>query len=70
LRLAKQDGSNFAEIVQESKEGPEVRRNLGIKGKLLVLKGYTWQKNAEKVVRHIEGVRKGQESDEFKEIHT
>lgn len=57
LRLVKQDGSDFIETVLELKNRPQLRRELGQKGRQLVLSEYTWEKNAERVVGHIRAMR-------------
>ena len=54
LKLVRQDGSDFAEKVLELKADPELRKKLGKEGQRLVLSEYTWEKNAERVVRHME----------------
>ena len=57
LRLVKQDGSNLANAILELKNNPQFRNELAIKGQKLVLNEYTWKKNAERIVRHIQNVR-------------
>jgi len=57
LRLAKQDGSDLAAIVQELKASPELRQSLAQRGREMVAAGYTWRQNAERVVAHIRQVR-------------
>jgi len=53
LKLVSQDGSNFIDTILELKNNPQLRNALGRKGQELVLKEYTWEKNAERVVGHI-----------------
>ncbi|GMQ88575.1 MAG: glycosyltransferase family 4 protein [Gammaproteobacteria bacterium] len=57
LRLVKQDGSDFIETVLELKNRPQLSRELGRKGRQLVLSEYTWGRNAERVVGHIRAMR-------------
>jgi glycosyltransferase involved in cell wall biosynthesis len=57
LRLIKQDGSNFASTVLELRNNPQLRARMANAGKELVLNEYTWEKNAERVISHIEHVR-------------
>ncbi len=57
LRLVKQDGSNFVSSVLEMKADTRLRTKLGKNGRRLVLGEYTWQKNAERVIEHIENIR-------------
>lgn len=54
LKLVKQDGSNFISTILELKKNPRLRIALGQKGQQLVLSEYTWEKNAERVVKHIQ----------------
>jgi glycosyltransferase involved in cell wall biosynthesis len=56
LRLVKQDGSNFINTVLEMRADPQLRTKLGSNGQQLVLNEYTWVKNAERVVEHIQNV--------------
>jgi len=53
LKLVSQDGSNFISTILELKNNPQLRNALGQKGQELVLKEYTWEKNAERVVGHV-----------------
>lgn len=57
LMLVKQDGSNFASAIRELKSDPVLREQLSKNGKRLVLSEYTWIKNAERVVKHIQNMR-------------
>ena len=57
LRLIKQDGSNFISAVLEMKADPQLRARLSNNGRRLVLSEYTWRKNAERVVEHIQNIR-------------
>ena len=61
LRLVKQDGSDFISTVLEMKADPQLRTRLSNNGRRLVLSEYTWQKNAERVVAHIQSVRNHQQ---------
>ena len=54
LRLANQDGSNFISTILELKNNPQLRNALGRKGQQRVFGEYTWKKNAERVVSHIQ----------------
>ncbi|MFQ5642238.1 MAG: glycosyltransferase family 4 protein [Thiogranum sp.] len=58
LRLVKQDGSDFTETVLELKNSPQFRMELARNGQRLVLGEYTWEKNAERVVGHIDAIRR------------
>ncbi len=57
LELVQQDGSDFMESVLKLKNNPQLRSELGKNGRQLVLAEYTWEKNAERVIRHIQSVR-------------
>jgi glycosyltransferase involved in cell wall biosynthesis len=57
MQLVKQDGSNFIETILKLKNKPQLRKDLGQKGQRLVLSEYTWRKNAERVVSHINAMR-------------
>jgi len=57
LRLIKQDGSNFISTVLEMRADPQLRTELSNNGRQLVLNEYTWGKNAERVVEHIQNIR-------------
>jgi len=59
LKLVKQDGSNFVNAILELKENPQFRREIAQNGQRLVLKEYTWEKNAERVVAHIQRMQSG-----------
>lgn len=61
LKLIKQDGSNFISTVLDMKADPKLRARLGDNGRRLVLSEYTWRKNAERVVGHIQSVRNHQQ---------
>jgi glycosyltransferase involved in cell wall biosynthesis len=56
LKLVKQDGSNFASAVLELKADPRLRAELALNGRRLVLNEYTWKKNAERVVNHVQNM--------------
>jgi glycosyltransferase involved in cell wall biosynthesis len=57
LRMVKQDGSNFVDTVLEIKANPQHGIELSNNGRRLVLNEYTWRKNAERTIKHIENVR-------------
>jgi len=57
LRLIKRDGSNFVSTVLEMRADPRLGTKLRDNGRHLVLKEYTWEKNAERVVGHIQKAR-------------
>jgi len=57
IKLAKQDGSDFLEKILEMKADSEMRHRMGIAGRKLVLSEYTWERNAERVVQHMQTVR-------------
>jgi glycosyltransferase involved in cell wall biosynthesis len=63
LRLIKQDGSDFIRAVIELREDPGLRTMLRDNGKKLVLNEYTWVKNAERLVKHINKSRNSFESN-------
>ena len=50
LRLASQDGSDLAWIIEAMKADPAARDQLAQAGRRLVVNEYTWEKNAERVV--------------------
>lgn len=52
LQLAKQDGSNFVQVVKKLKNSPTMRQQLAAEGKRWVLENFTWEKNAERVMEH------------------
>lgn len=54
LMLVNQDGSNFISAILELKNNPRLGNALGRKGQQRVLSEYTWKKNAERVVSHIQ----------------
>jgi glycosyltransferase involved in cell wall biosynthesis len=54
LQLVKQDGSDFLSTLLDLKNNPQLRTELGRNGQRLVLNQYTWKKNAERVVGHIQ----------------
>ena len=54
LKLVKQDGSDFLSTLLDLKNNPQLRTELGHNGQRLVLNQYTWKKNAERVVGHIQ----------------
>ena len=56
LRLVKQDGSDFISTLLEMKADPQLRSQLGNDGQYLVLNEYTWVKNAERVIGHIQSI--------------
>ena len=57
LKLVKQDGSNFISTVMDLKDNPQLRAELGDNGRQLVLSEYTWEKNVERVLTHIQRIR-------------
>lgn len=57
LRLVKQDGSDFKATVLQLKSDVHLRDELSRRGQQLVLEEYTWKKNAQKVVSHIQNTR-------------
>ena len=57
LKLVKQDGSNFVSTVLVMKADLQLRSVLSENGRRLVLKEYTWEKNAQRVVDHIKSLR-------------
>jgi len=57
MRLVKQDASNCANAILELKNNPQLRSEFAIKGQKLVSSEYTWENNAERIVRHIQNVR-------------
>jgi len=57
LRLVKQDGNDFVDIVLEMKKNPQLRDELAKNGRQLVLNEYTWGTNAERVIEHIQNIR-------------
>ena len=57
LKLIDQDGSNLISTIIELKESPQLRKELAENGRQLVLKEYTWEKNAERLVEHIQRTR-------------
>ncbi len=57
LKLAKQDGSDFINTILELKNNPALRKTLGENGKKLVMEEFTWEKNAQRVVDHIQLIR-------------
>lgn len=59
LKLVRQDGSDFTDAILELKNNPQFRRDMAQNGQRLVLKEYTWKKNTERVVAHIQGMRNG-----------
>jgi glycosyltransferase involved in cell wall biosynthesis len=56
LKLVKQDGSNFINAVLELMNDAKLRADLGHNGRQLVLNEYTWKKNAERVVNHVQNM--------------
>jgi glycosyltransferase involved in cell wall biosynthesis len=54
LKLVNQDGSNFVSTILELKNNPQLRIAIGQAGQQRVLSEYTWEKNAERVVSHIQ----------------
>lgn len=54
LKLVRQDGSDFVSIVLEMLADTELRSRLSNSGRQLVLNEFTWAKNAERVVKHIQ----------------
>jgi len=54
LKLVKRDGSDFLSTLLDLKNNPQLRKDLGHNGQRLVLDQYTWEKNAERVVGHIQ----------------
>jgi glycosyltransferase involved in cell wall biosynthesis len=57
LKLIEQDGSNFKSAVLELKDNEDLRTQLAHNGQQLVLENYTWEKNAERVLEHVESLR-------------
>ncbi|MFC1771777.1 glycosyltransferase family 4 protein [Pseudomonadota bacterium] len=57
LKLVKQDASDLTNAILELKNNPRLRNELAENGQKLVLNKYTWKKNAERVVQHIQNVR-------------
>lgn len=53
LRLASQDGSDFATIVGELRDSPTDRDRLAKSGREYVLNHYTWNDNAQRAYEHI-----------------
>jgi len=62
LKMVKQDGSDFIGAVLELKNDTHLRNELSKKGQQLVLDEYTWKKNAERVVSHIQSMRERRRS--------
>ena len=62
LKLAKQDGSNFIAAVLELKADPQLRKKLSANGQKLVRTEYTWEKNAERVVTHIQDAHRSSQA--------
>ena len=60
--MIKQDGSNFVSTVLEMRADPKLGTELSRNGRQLVLDEYTWEKNAERVISHIQRVRHHQQS--------
>ena len=57
LKLVKQDGSDFKNAVLELRNDARMRDELSRRGQQLVLEEYTWEKNAQRVVSHIQNMR-------------
>ena len=57
LKLVKQDGSDLVSTVLALKNNPQFGFELARSGQQLVLNEYTWEKNAERVVGHIQSMR-------------
>jgi glycosyltransferase involved in cell wall biosynthesis len=57
LKMVGQDGSDFVSTVLYLKANPALAKDLSDKGRWLVLNEYTWEKNAERVVSHIQSMR-------------
>jgi len=57
LKLIEQDGSNFKSAILELKDNEDLRTQLAHNGQQLVLDNYTWEKNAERVLEHVESLR-------------
>jgi glycosyltransferase involved in cell wall biosynthesis len=57
LKMVKQDGSDFIDTILELKASKEYRMKLGQAGQRLVLSEYTWTRNAERVIKHIQEMR-------------
>lgn len=57
LKMVEQDGSDFKRIVLELKGNENLRKQLARNGQQLVLENYTWKKNAERVLGHVEFLR-------------
>lgn len=53
LRLVKQDGSNFTQVITELKNSPAIRQQIATQGQRWVLENHTWEKNAERVMEHV-----------------
>ena len=58
LKLVKKDGSDFLSTLLDLKNNPQLRIELSHNGQRLVLNQYTWKKNAERVVGHIQNMRR------------
>jgi glycosyltransferase involved in cell wall biosynthesis len=54
LKLVKQDGSDFVTSILEMRADPQLRARLSSQGQRLVLEEYTWERNAERVIQHIQ----------------
>ena len=57
LKLVNQDGSDFISTVLALKNNAPMRSELGAAGQKLVLREYTWNKNAERIVEHIQEIK-------------
>jgi len=57
LLMVSQDGNDFPTAVLKLRNDAQLRSALRIHGRQLVLSEYTWTKNAERVINHIQSVR-------------
>jgi len=58
LSLVNQDGSDFVSTVLKLKADPQLMNELSSNGKKLVSQEYTWEKNAARVVSHIQDMHR------------
>ena len=56
LLMVNQDGSDFMAAILELKNDPGLRSKLSNRGQQLVLKEYTWDKNAQRLIGFIQSV--------------
>lgn len=57
LRLVSQQEPLFEEIIEELQQSADLRESLAKEGQRYILENYTWEKNAERVIRHLAHVR-------------